>query len=213
MPSFRRFVLPVVVLLAVPAAALVLLGLSQVSGASTALNPAKPVPATSLAAVIPNGRSATVVVLDAPTAIPLPEGRTAPVFSLVGLDGKLHRLTDYRGRRIVLNFWATWCVPCRVEMPLLQQTYEQLQKSDLVVVGINVAEEEPAVRQYVDDLHITFPILLDTDRVVTSQYKVVGLPTTYFIDTQGVIRASQVGPLTEDSLGGYLDHFSEDTPG
>ncbi len=213
MPRPHRVVLLVATLLVVPAAVLVFLGLSQVSGSPATSSQARLVPATSLAAVIPDRGSATVVVLAAPTATPLPPGQAAPSFALVGLDGKLHRLTDYRGKRVVLNFWATWCVPCRIEMPLLQKTYEQLQDNGLVVIGINMAEEEPGVRQYVGDLGIMFPILLDTDRVVTVQYKVVGLPTTFFIDTEGLIRASQVGPLTEDSLKGYLDRLADTNTG
>ena len=213
MPRPYRVALLVAALFVVPAAALVLLVLSQVPGSSANSGQARLVPATSLAAVIPDRESAAVVVLAAATATSLPPGQAAPSFSLVGLDGKLHRLTDYRGKRVVLNFWATWCVPCRLEMPLLQKTHEQLQNNGLVVIGINMAEDEPAVRQYVGDLGITFPILLDTDRIATIQYKVIGLPTTFFIDTEGVIRASQVGPLTADSLVGYLGRLSDTNPG
>ncbi len=207
-PDLRRVALPVAALLAVLVAGLVFLSISA-TGALTTANPTKLVPVTSLAAVLPDQGSATVVVLNAPTATPLPDGRPAPVFLLPGLDNKLHRLTDYRGKQVVLNFWATWCVPCRLEMPLLEKTYQRLQNNGLVVIGINMGEAVSPVRQYVDDLHITFPILLDADQTAAAQYKVIGLPTTFFIDAQGIIRASQVGPLDEDSLQSYLDHLSD----
>lgn len=208
MPDLRRVMLPVAALLAVLIAGLVFLSISATSALTTA-SPTKLVPATSLAPVIPDRGTTTVVVLDAPTATPFPEGRTAPVFSLPGLDDKLHRLTDYRGKRVVLNFWATWCVPCRLEMPLLEKTYQRLQGSGVVVIGINMGEAVSPVRQYVDDLHVTFPILLDADQIATAQYKVIGLPTTFFVDAQGIVRASQVGPLDADSLQGYLDRLSD----
>ncbi len=213
MPRVSRVLLPAIVLLAASAAVLVLLSLSQAFSPPTVPSPTKPVPATSLAAVLPDQGSATVVVLDAPTATPLPEGRTAPVFSLPGLDDKLHRLTDYRGKQVALNFWATWCVPCRLEMPLLEKTYQRLQGSGVVVIGINMGEAVSPVRQYVEDLHITFPILLDADQTAAAQYQVIGLPTTFFIDGQGIVRASQVGPLDEDSLQSYLDRLSKANSG
>ncbi len=194
--------------LAAPVVIYLFLALQEASGPSATPTRVKPFPATSLTALIPMRRSATDVVIAPPTTTPLPPGLVAPSFSLRGLDGRQHRLEDYRGKRVVLNFWATWCGPCRIEMPLLQATYDRLEMSGVVVIGINVEEEESAVRNFTDELRITFPILLDTDKSVTAQYRVVGLPTTFFIDAQGIIRATHVGALTAQGLQQYLDQLS-----
>lgn len=138
----------------------------------------------------------------------MPPGQPAPGFSLEGLDGKQHRLQDYLGKRVVLNFWATWCIPCRLEMPLLDATYRRLESSGVVVIGINFGEDRTVARQYVDELNLSFPILTDEAGIAARAYGVIGLPTTFFIDSQGILRDRYVGPLTLRSLQDYLDRLS-----
>ena len=124
-------------------------------------------------------------------------GEAAPDFVLEDAStGRAVKLSDYRGRPVVLNFWATWCVPCRSEMPDLQRAYEQrAQSGDLVVIGVDDKEPANVVTAFTHDLGVTFPILLDRTSNVRSHYGVVGLPGTFFIDRNGVIRSQNFGPV------------------
>ncbi len=134
-------------------------------------------------------------------------GKPAPDFNLTGTDGKPHRLTDYLGKLVVLNFWATWCVPCRLETPLLQKTYARLPNAGLVIIGVDQAEDVTAVNKFVQEFNLTYPMLLDTDLAATQSYGVIGLPTTFFVDSKGIVQAKQIGMLTDGSLQQYLEQF------
>jgi thiol-disulfide isomerase/thioredoxin len=119
----------------------------------------------------------------------------APAFVLQDMDEELHRLADYRGKVIMLNFWATWCPPCRREMPSLERLHLAMNKKDFVVIAINQMETPDHVFAYTGQLEVdpTFTILFDTDSKVSRSYRVNGLPTTYLIDKQGNIRYRAVG--------------------
>jgi len=185
-------------LLVIPISGLLLMA----SRPPTASSPIYPVPATSLTAFFSGPASL-------PTPTPLSAGSAAPPFALVGLDGKQYSLQDFRGKRVLLNFWATWCPPCREEMPLLQATYTRLASKGVVVIGVNAGEDVRAVRQYVQELNLTFPILLETTQwKAVEGYQVPGLPTTYFIDSKGRLIDQNVGPLTEAKLQSYLDKLA-----
>ncbi len=123
-------------------------------------------------------------------------GALAPDFTLPALeDGRSLRLTDFRGRAVVINFWATWCPPCRVEMPALQQA--QLDMPDVVVLGVNQQESADLVNWFVREQGLDFPIALDVNGEVNRLYRVRALPTTYFVDASGIIRDIVYGgPLT-----------------
>jgi cytochrome c biogenesis protein CcmG, thiol:disulfide interchange protein DsbE len=135
---------------------------------------------------------------------PVSIGHPAPEFTLLGLDGKVHRLHDYLGRSVVLNFWASWCIPCRKEMPLLDAVYQRLEYSGIVVLGINQREDATTARGYAERLNLHFPILLDTDLSASLTYEAFGLPMTFFIDTKGILRGRTLGTLTAESLDQYL---------
>ncbi len=124
-------------------------------------------------------------------------GQRAPDFTLVRADtGETVSLSDLRGQTVVLNFWATWCPPCRAEMPELEAAYlEQGYPDDLVVLGVNQEETVEQVMRFMDDFSLTFPVVLDTDAAVRKRYAVPGLPATFFIDREGVIRARTYGPV------------------
>jgi len=131
-------------------------------------------------------------------------GSPAPDFVLEDLSGNPVKLSDLRGRLVVLNFWATWCTPCRTEMPEFQEIYQR-NEQDLVVLGINLEENPGDIQDFVSPLNITYPILLDKEGLVSRQYKVIQLPNTYFIDRQGILRIRHIGFLSSDQFQEYLD--------
>lgn len=125
----------------------------------------------------------------------------APSFTLPSLDGQEKSLEDFKGRPILLHFWATWCPPCREEMPLFQKFYNELGPSGLVVLGINVGEPPEVVRNFVEELKVTFPILLDEKGKIANKYGVRGLPTTFWIDPSGeIVDVTLGGPLPEEFI-------------
>jgi thiol-disulfide isomerase/thioredoxin len=142
------------------------------------------------------------------TAGPL-EDRTAaldeaaPDFRLAGLDGVVTRLADLEGRPVVLNFWATWCGPCKEEMPLLEAAYRRANGS-LHVLAINYREPDDLASGFRDEIGLTLPVLLDLSGAVGDQYGVRGLPVTYFIDAAGIVRGVRIGSLTEELLNTQL---------
>lgn len=128
----------------------------------------------------------------------------APDFELKSLTGEKKHLADYQGKVVVLNFWATWCGPCKDEMPFFQEIYERYG-SEIAVLAVNNQETVDKVSPFVEELGLTYEILMDNDGSVATQYQVIGFPTTYFIDPNGIIKFLHVGVLTEEQLDGYLD--------
>ena len=127
-------------------------------------------------------------------------GTEAPDFTLPTLDGEMVSLASYRGQPVLLNFWATWCPPCRAEMPAMQRVYETYRDDGFVVLAVNVRESEEPVRAFIEELGLTFPILMDEKGDVTNTYRVYGLPTTYFLDREGRVYRVQVGAMTEEFM-------------
>lgn len=142
---------------------------------------------------------------------PPAEGRPAPDFTLPNLQGNSTSLQDYRGKIVLLNFWATWCEPCTKEMPAMQQAYEKLHNKGLVVVAVNELEDVDKVRQHIEDHGHTFPVLLDTDNSVANKYGVYGLPVTVFIDPNGTVREYvKGGTLTEEKIYSVVKRIQEE---
>jgi len=128
-------------------------------------------------------------------------GESAIDFELQALDGTPTRLSSYKGKPIILNFWASWCEPCENEMPELDKFHNKYTE-DVLVMGVNITSQEiseQSVRNFVNELDISFPVLLDTEGVFR-QYEVMNLPTTYFIDSNGKIVDSYYGELTSEML-------------
>jgi peroxiredoxin len=123
----------------------------------------------------------------------LPERPEAPDFTLPDVDGNIHKLSDYRGKVVIVNFWATWCPPCRKEMPSMQRAWEQLRDQGVVMLAIDVGEDEDTVFAVLGQTPVEFPLLLDEDSAVTTAWPVRGLPTTYVVDTQGHLAYRAVG--------------------
>ncbi len=117
----------------------------------------------------------------------------APDFELFDLDGGSYRLSDYRGQVVIINFWATWCPPCREEMPSMQRAWEVLQGEGILLLGINVGEDEDTIFQFTADYPVDFPLLMDLDSRVIGQWPVRGLPTTFVVDPAGRIVHRAVG--------------------
>lgn len=127
------------------------------------------------------------------TLLPLAEPFVAPDFALKGEDGKTYRLSDYRGKVVVLNFWATWCPPCRYEMPSMERAHQKVQGEDIVILAVNVGESADQVFAFTGQYPVTFPLPLDTDSAVIQKYPVIGLPTTFIIDPRGIITHRAIG--------------------
>lgn len=120
-------------------------------------------------------------------------------FSLTGEDGKVYRLSELRGKVVVLNFWATWCPPCRYEMPSLERLWQKVQDKDIVVLAVNVGEDRDTIFEFGGSYPTTFPIPMDIKGEVIKQYPVVGLPTTYVISAKGMVTHRAVGSREWDS--------------
>ena len=120
-------------------------------------------------------------------------GKVAPSFQLTDIDGQSISLSDFRGEPVLLNFWATWCGPCRMEMPYIQEVYDERSELGLVILAINIGESLTTVEEFMQDYNLSFPVLLDMEGKVAEQYNIRGIPATYFIDSDGIIRDMQIG--------------------
>lgn len=130
-------------------------------------------------------------------------GQRAPDFELKQLDGQTVKLSDYRGKTVMLNFWATWCPPCREEMPHMQQFHTENEKDGVVILGVNATSTEisvPVVDSWLKEWGITFPIVLDEQGEVIKTYRVNSYPATFVIDGDGVIRHKHPGPMNMQML-------------
>jgi peroxiredoxin len=128
----------------------------------------------------------------------------APDFSLTALDGRPVSLSDWRGQVVLLNFWTTDCVPCRAEMPEIQAAYQAYRDRNFVVLSINIKEDEGAVAQFAEEFHLTMPVLLDHDGSTARRYRVRGVPTSFLIDPEGVIRRVRVGEMKRAYIDSHL---------
>ena len=129
------------------------------------------------------------------------KGSLAPDFLLMELGGGDFRLSDLRGKAVIVNFWATWCVSCRKEMPQFVAAYDRYKDKGLEVVAVNLQESPSIIRPFADDFGMKFPVVLDKRGSVSDAYRLIGLPTTYFIDREGVIHSVFLGPFLERLRG------------
>lgn len=131
-------------------------------------------------------------------------GDAAPNFSFTLPDGTTQQLSDMRGKPVVLNFWATWCLPCIEEMPELERAYTE-GAGDLVVLAVNRNELPDAIARFAPKVDVSFPLIANLDGAIADRYSVTSLPTTYFIDRDGMISAAQIGALTPSVLAERLE--------
>lgn len=138
-----------------------------------------------------NGAAVDVRYFDPP--------RPGTDFRLTDQWGVGHSLEDYRGKVVVLNFWASWCRPCVSEMPALEKAWKTLRADQVQVVGIAVNETSADIRRFLQKQSVSFPLLPDDDATVTGEWRVIGLPTTYVLNQQGEVASRFVGPYEWDS--------------
>lgn len=127
-------------------------------------------------------------------------GTSAEDFRLVDLEGKPQSLSQYRGKVVLVNFWATWCKPCTTEMPAMQAMYDKLRDKGFVVLAVNELEDEAKVREHIQQHGHTFPVLMDRDNKVANQFGVFGLPVSVFIDEKGVVQEYIKGGLLTEQV-------------
>ena len=142
----------------------------------------------------------------------LGKGQIAPDFTLKTLTGETFTLSELKGKKVILNFWASWCPPCKKEMPHLQKYYEKEAKEDnAVIVAVNITHAERSmdrmktVQQFVDGFDLTFPIPLMEEEGVDKLYQIITIPSTFMIDTEGRIQHQIIGPLDQEALRGYVN--------
>ena len=142
-------------------------------------------------------------------------GFTAPDFELTGLDGKVVTLSDYRGKVVFLNFWATWCPPCKAEMPAIQKLTSVYPPEQVAILSVNATNQDNLadIQTFVADYGLTFPILLDLDGNINRTYQIQALPSSFFIDAEGQIqKVIYGGPLSEAMLRAEISRLVEELP-
>ncbi len=132
-------------------------------------------------------------------------GLKAPVFELKDLNGQTISLEDFRGKAVLLNFWATWCGPCRGEMPYLEEIYQEWSNKKLVLLAVNIGESSSQAKGYLQNNNLSLPVLLDTREVVAQQYNITAIPTTFFVDKDGIIQDKVVGSFRDkETIESYI---------
>jgi cytochrome c biogenesis protein CcmG/thiol:disulfide interchange protein DsbE len=137
-------------------------------------------------------------------------GKPAPEFIMSTFDGDLFVLREHLGQPIVINFWASWCVPCRVEAPELERTWRAYRDRGVMFVGVDIQDAERDPLAYIREFDITYPNGPDLDGKITVDYGVAGIPVTYFVDKDGIIARRFVGALPEPKLVAWIDELLAD---
>jgi peroxiredoxin len=134
-------------------------------------------------------------------------GALAPNFALQTPDGESYTLSDLQGQPVLINFWATWCGPCRLEMPAMQAVYEARQSEGFMVLAVDhtATDTVPAVVAFGEELGLTFPLLIDPGSEIQELYRIRAYPSSFFVDAEGVIQTVHFGPMTEGQLDGYVE--------
>ncbi len=141
--------------------------------------------------------------------IGLEEGNTVPDFQLMTIDGTVIKLSDMRGKKVILNFWATWCPPCKAEIPHMQDFYEAQDKNMVELLAINLTSSEKntqSVKEFVKERNLTFPVLLDQDGDIGSRFQAITIPTSYLIDSKGIVRKKIVGPMDKEMMNQLMEN-------
>lgn len=131
------------------------------------------------------------------------KGNLAPEFELRTLDGEIIKLSDFRGKKLIVNMWATWCPPCRAEMPDMQKFYDKYKDEDVAILSVNMTTSEKSVgdiSKFLNEFEITFPVVLDEENSVAMTYQTFSLPTSYIIDSKSIIQQKVTGPMNYEMM-------------
>lgn len=132
------------------------------------------------------------------------EGQRAPNATLVDLQGSQLKISDLKGRPLIINFWATWCPPCRAEIPELDAVYREHRDKGLEVLGINYGEESETVQGFLKGMEVSYRIVMDPYDEAADRYRIAALPTSFFVDSEGIIRAVHLGGMDRQAIEGKL---------
>jgi thiol-disulfide isomerase/thioredoxin len=146
-------------------------------------------------------------LLDSSGATGMPNvGEVAPNFEYTLSDGTRHQLSELHGKKVLLNFWATWCEPCRAEMPDLQQVLANYGDS-VVVLGVNKLETAAVIPPFAEELGVSFPLIVNTEGDIANRYGAKNIPSSFFINTDGTIGARRIGVMTYDFMKSQIDQL------
>lgn len=134
-------------------------------------------------------------------------GDQAPDFTLTDLDGESHKLSDYEGQGVFLNFWGTWCEPCAKEMPAMDRQNEIYSEKGVQTLAVNIAQSEFEVQSFADQYGLTFPIVIDKNKSVMHAYNIRPLPTTVLVNPEGEIQRIITGEMSEEDIAGYMEEI------
>lgn len=132
-------------------------------------------------------------------------GSKAPDFTLVDLNGEKHKLSDYKGQGVFLNFWGTWCKPCEKEMPAMDRQYKVFKDQGVQTLAVNIAQTDFEVQSFVDRYELTFPVVIDKTKSVQTTYNVGNLPATVLVDPDGKVAKIITGEMTEGNIASYME--------
>ncbi|WP_342431342.1 redoxin domain-containing protein [Neobacillus sp. FSL H8-0543] len=138
------------------------------------------------------------------------KGKKAVDFTLETINGEA-KLSDYKGKKVILNFWATWCPPCKAEMPHMEKFYKENKTNNVVILAVNLTSsesDESNVRAFMKNYGLSFPVLMDADGSVGDTYQAITIPTTYFIDSEGIIQQKLVGPMSKDTMEDMIEKIN-----
>lgn len=134
-------------------------------------------------------------------------GDDAPDFALIDLDGEKHQLSAYKGQGVFLNFWGSWCAPCKKEMPAMGRQYQVYKDQGVQILAVNIAEPDLKVRTFAKQYGMVFPTLIDTTKSVMQTYNIKPLPTTLLINPEGKIIKIITGEMSEEDIKGYMEQI------
>lgn len=138
------------------------------------------------------------------------EGEKAPDFQQRTLAGEEMALSDLEGKKVIINFWATWCPPCKAEMPHMQDFYHNQKENNVEILAVNLTEtekDERNIKNFVQDYGLTFPVLLDRSGEIGKTYQAITIPTSYFIDSKGIIRKKIIGPMDKEMMTELINNM------